>query len=323
MSNQQRNQFKTLIYQEELDHIAGWVEEYPNLETGGDLFGFWTHSGAPVIQFVLGPGQNSRHNPTSFYQDKQHLIRSGEVLRRKHGLQHIGEWHSHHQLGLAQPSSGDEQTVFNALRTYNFPRFLLCIANLRPERGNYGRTKYTVNVGCFLFTSSSNYYQTGSWVVLPDQSLIRKDLKWGENRILFSSPTQNKNWNVPQTTLEEVPLVTTEPIEISKTVWYSTPEGQSLLKDIFEGVNTNYQNCEMNRQMPSEEIYFIFEINKNTNNQLDKWRIDFPNDFPQSSPKVKLNYRQSAAIKNWDGAGQQLEQIQACIQRYYDGEWSN
>jgi hypothetical protein len=41
----QVNQFKTLIYEQELEHIAGWVQEYPNLETGGDLFGFWTHSG--------------------------------------------------------------------------------------------------------------------------------------------------------------------------------------------------------------------------------------------------------------------------------------
>ncbi len=33
----QGNQFKTLIYKEELDHIAGWVQEYPDLETGLEI----------------------------------------------------------------------------------------------------------------------------------------------------------------------------------------------------------------------------------------------------------------------------------------------
>jgi len=317
--NRQGNQFKTLIYQEELDYIGGWVEEYPELETGGDLFGFWTHTGAPVVQFVLGPGKISRHNPTSFYQDREHLIKAGEILRRKHGLQHIGEWHSHHQMGLAQPSGGDEQTVFNALRTYNFPKFLLCIANLRPEAENFGRKKYTVNVGCFLFTNLSPHYQTGSWVVLPNKSPIRKDLEWGENRILFSPSIPNKNWKVSETTLEEEQLVTTEPIEISQKVWYSTLKGKALLKEIYEGLKTRYENFEMNRKMPSEEIYFTFE--KKSNWKTDKWTIELLNDFPESSPEIKVSDDNFFRIKDWNGEFGQLEQIEACIQRYYAGQW--
>lgn len=320
--NRQLNQFKALIYQHELDHIAGWVEEYPDLETGGDLFGFWTHSGFPVVQFVLGPGRNSRHNSTSFYQDKEHLIKAGEILRKQHGLQHIGEWHSHHQMGLAKPSGGDEQTVFNALRRYNFPKFLLCIANLRSETESFGINKYTVNVGCFLFTASYSHYQTGSWVVLSNQSPIRRDLGWGENRYSFNSPILKKNWKVDQTTLEEEQLVTTEPIEISQNIWYSTPSGKMLLKKIFDGLNTSFHNCNMNRKMPSEEIYFTFE-KKYNHYDSDKWQIYFPNDFPELSPQIKLNNRQPASIKDWNGNYQQLEQIQACIQRYYEGQWSN
>jgi hypothetical protein len=317
MSNsnfRQGNQFKTLIYQEELDHIAGWVEEYPDLETGGDLFGFWTHSGFPVIQFVLGPGQNSRHNPTSFYQDREHLIKAGGILRTKHGLQHIGEWHSHHQMGLAQPSGGDEQTVFNALRQYNFPKFLLCIANLRPEAETLvsGKAKYTVNLGCFLFTSTR--HQVGSWVVLPNESPIRKDLGWGENRTLFRSPRINKNWNVDKTTLEEQPLVSTEPIEISDNVWYATFKGKELLKKICEGLKSRYPTCEMFRT-PSETIYFTFE-KKDSSYRADKWRIDLPNNFPESSPLIKINHRESGEIQDWDGKSQHLEQIEACINRH-------
>lgn len=315
----QGNLFKTLIYQEELDHIAGWVEEYPDLETGGDLFGFWTHSGFPVIQFVLGPGKTSRHNSASFYQDREHLIKAGEILRNKHGLQHIGEWHSHHQMGLAQPSGGDEQTVFNALRQYNFPKFLLCIANLRPQAESFGRTKYIVNVGCFLFTASYLRSQPGAWVVLPNQSPIRRDVGWGENRTLFNSPLLKKNWSVDQTTLEAQLLVSTEPIVISNDIWYSTPKGKALLKEIFDSLNNHYQNCEMFRT-PDEDIYFTFE--KKHNFQADKWRIELPHNFPQSSPKVKVNSFSPCGIKDWNGDFQHLEQIEACIERYYKGEWS-
>jgi hypothetical protein len=316
----QGNQFKTLIYREELNRIAGWVQEYPNLETGGDLFGFWTHSGFPVVQFVLGPGKTSTHNSTSFYQDKEHLIKAGEILRTKHGLQHIGEWHSHHQMGLAQPSGGDEQTVFNALRRYNFPKFLLCIANLRPEGGFSSITNYKVNVGCFLFTPSYPHYQTGAWVVLPSQSPIHNELECSEHRSLFNSPIPNTNWNVKETTLEEQQLVSTEPIEISKDIWYSLPTGKALLKEIFEGLKSRYENCEMFRT-PSEELYLTFEkkINYCT---VDQWQLQLPNNFPQSSALIKVNNRKLSEIKNWHGDCEQLKQIVDCIQRYYEGKWS-
>jgi hypothetical protein len=322
--NQQHSFFKTLIYEEELDHVSGWVEEYPDLETGGDLFGFWTHSGRPVVQFVLGPGKASRHNPTSFYQDRLHLIKAGEILREKHGLQHIGEWHSHHQMGLAQPSGGDEQTVFNALRTYSFPRFLLCIANLRPDSQNFRSSKYKVNFGCFLFTQSYPHYQTGSWVVLPEQSPIRRGLERSDSecKILFNSPVLKKNWQIEQTTLEEQPLVTTEPIEISQNIWYSTFQGKTLLKEILEELGRKYQHIEMFRTS-SEEVYITFEIKRKNSAIKDKWRIEFPNKFPKLSPLVQINNSKQCEVKNWKGESSIPEQILSCIQRYYQGEWSN
>jgi hypothetical protein len=43
---------KAIIYQSELDYISRCVLDYPNIETGGDLFGFWTYSGFPVIQYA-------------------------------------------------------------------------------------------------------------------------------------------------------------------------------------------------------------------------------------------------------------------------------
>ncbi|WP_265263089.1 Mov34/MPN/PAD-1 family protein [Spirulina subsalsa] len=308
------SQFKTLIYQQELDYIAGWVEEYPELETGGDLFGFWTHSGFPVVQLVLGPGQMSQHNRTSFYQDRDHLIKSGEILRNKHGLQHIGEWHSHHQMALAQPSGGDEQTVFNALRRYDFPKFLLCIANLNPTTERYARGKYRVNVGCFLFNALSSHYQTGAWVVLPDQSPIRKDVEYGEHRTLFKRPTiPRNNWNVEQTTLDAQSLVVTEPIVISENIWYSTPQGKALLKEIFDAFESLDQNREMIRTPPSEDIYFTFYHKYKGVSQ--KWQVYLPPSFPKDSPRIKVG-GESFPVKDWDGQWNPVQQIEACIKRW-------
>ncbi|WP_204102274.1 MULTISPECIES: hypothetical protein [Spirulina sp. CCY15215] len=320
-SNQKHlNQFKTLIYEEELDNIAGWVEEYPHLETGGDLFGFWTYSGFPVVQFVLGPGKTSKHNTTSFFQDTEHLIKAGETLRNKHGLQHIGAWHSHHQMDLAQPSGGDERTVFNALRQYSLPRFLLCIANLHPESTGH-RNKYTVNIGCFLFSPSSPQYQTGSWVVLPGKSPIRNS-SWGMNRNekeIFSLPNRGtkKSWDVPQTTLEEQPLVTTEPLERSEELWYTLPQGQALLKNLQDRFQTKFQNFKISRKHSTQEMYISFEFNINqNNNQVDKWRIDFPNDFPQSLPSMEVNFKPCDLITNWKPNAPIL-QIENKIEEHY------
>ncbi len=307
------SQFKTLIYEEELDRIAGWVEEYPNLETGGDLFGFWTHSGAPVVQYVLGPGPGSRRDSVSFSQDTEYLIKAGEILRSKHGLQYIGEWHSHHQMGLAQPSGGDSNTVILALQRYNFPRFLLCIANIRPNSGMM--KKWNVNVGCFLYSSHQANYQAGAWVVLPGESPIRSNLK-GRNELNRINSRPSKSWTVDKTTLEEEPLVTTEPIEVSDQLWYSSQQGQAILKEIFDKIQRKFQQCEMSRTN-EQRIYLTFECSCKQG-QVDRWRVDFPEDFPQFSPTLKVNQETPFSVKDWSGSFHHFEQIEDCINRYYN-----
>ena len=294
-NSRQNPQFKTLIYEQELDRIAGWVEEYPNLETGGDLFGFWTHSGGPVIQFVLGPGPNSQHNPTSFYQEKEFLIKAGEFLRTRHGLQHIGEWHSHHQMGLAQPSSGDCRTVLRALETYEFPRFLLCIANLRnASQPTYGGD-WTVNIGSFLFHRSRTTYENGQWVVLPGESPIRSESKArGFNQkakfLQEINLQQKKSWKVYQTSLDAQVLEPTQKIEISKGLWYADSKGQEFLKAIYTKMVGRFSNCQMRRNT-SDQIYFTFEEKQHM------WQLDFPDNFPASMLALQKNGRSIAKIQ--------------------------
>ena len=90
------SEFKVVIPNGELAQIRKWVLQYPSTETGGDLFGLWSNDNIAVVQFVLGPGQNSRHNAMSYFQDTEYLAKAGSVLTQQFGLCHIGEWHSHH-----------------------------------------------------------------------------------------------------------------------------------------------------------------------------------------------------------------------------------
>lgn len=119
---------KVLIYAAEALRIARFVREYPSIETGGELFGYWTNSGAPVVSYAVGPGRGSVHRDTSFHQNADWLHGLGTDLYDRHALQHIGAWHSHHRFGLNEPSWMDIRTVVRGIEERS--KFLLMIATL-------------------------------------------------------------------------------------------------------------------------------------------------------------------------------------------------
>lgn len=143
-----RYEFKVFMFEEDYQMMVNLVLKYPNLETGGDLFGLWTTKGDAVLHVILGPGQNCKRTGASFYQDIGYLQRNGELLTEDYMLCHIGEWHSHHQLHLFQPSGGDSSTVIR-----NYPRgvcgFLLIIANIV--------SSHRVELSPYLYTQRSSY----------------------------------------------------------------------------------------------------------------------------------------------------------------------
>ena len=143
--------FEVVIYEEDYKELCAWVLRKPNIETGGDLFGLWADEYNAVIQFALGPGKKCRRTTASFYQDVDYLAEVGSYLTKNEGVCHIGEWHSHHQHGLARPSGGDENTVWNNMPTYKLKRFVIFIANIEASR-----QYYSVNIGCFLFEFDSD-----------------------------------------------------------------------------------------------------------------------------------------------------------------------
>ena len=105
-----------IIYRSEMDYISRCIHDYPNIETGGQLFGFITEAGAPVVCYAIGPGPNANHQSTFFNQDTEYLQNTYNKLNRRYGLRYIGEWHSHHQLGLAKPSGHDASTIVHGMQ---------------------------------------------------------------------------------------------------------------------------------------------------------------------------------------------------------------
>ena len=145
-----------MIYGSELHAVQGHVLRYPDLETGGSLYGWYSETGLPIIALATGPGRNAMHGATRFHADEQYSLEIGHKMIN-HGLQHVGEWHSHHTLGLAQPSEIDCRAMKAALSGSKARRFLCGIANIVGD-------KVTLNL--FFFSAEAGLEYTGMPLVV-------------------------------------------------------------------------------------------------------------------------------------------------------------
>ena len=153
------------IYRSELEYVLRCILERPHIETGGELFGFWKDDGTPVVAYALGPGPDANHELAFFNQDLRYLTNVGAALTGKYGLEHIGEWHSHHGLGLAHPSGHDAATVAHGVRSHGRNRFLLCIGTC---------TERSASLGGFAFTKDGGEdYSHVDWRIIGADSPFR------------------------------------------------------------------------------------------------------------------------------------------------------
>lgn len=182
-------EFKVFMYESELKFLKWLVMQKPKIETGGDLFGLWQDKDTAVVQFILGPGQNCSRTKHSFHQDVEYLANGGQYLTSHEGLCNIGEWHSHHRIGLREPSGGDKNTVWQNLPSVSGGRFLLFIANIEVS---FSET--SVAVHCFLFNSETNQMSRGKLSPLPAStcSPLRHNLKF--NAYLKQGCEEKQDW---------------------------------------------------------------------------------------------------------------------------------
>lgn len=95
------------IYESEARAISAEAESHPDRETGGDLYGTFTHADMPIIWLASGPGPGAQRAYAEFQQDAGFTTEWQRRLHNDFGVQYIGGWHSHHTMDLNRPSPGD------------------------------------------------------------------------------------------------------------------------------------------------------------------------------------------------------------------------
>jgi len=217
------------IYNGELNRMRNETFKYSNIETGGQLFGYW-HENNPVIVYLTESGPNSSHQGTSFIDDEDSVNGIANYLINNFRLSHLGAWHSHHTLGLRQPSPGDTKTYETAFKDHpTIDRLLACIATLE-RRGP--ELEFALNPYIYFREKSNNrsiLRQFGTINVLPNDSPYKIDLN-----------------------------------EISATPWYEKERGRENIKKIISAFQTfaiqwSLQNGQLNLQWndnPDEKLEF-------------------------------------------------------------------
>lgn len=262
-----------VIFRSELDYISRCILDYPNIETGGQLFGYWTESGIPVVMFAIGPGVNANHRTTFFNQDVQYLLTVGNALKSQFGLIHIGEWHSHHQLGLARPSGHDVMTMVSTINEKKLGRFLLCI-------GNCNSNSSTLNP----FMCDERTCSDTKWEIIQEESPLRRPIYARLSNILNDPRTLSASY--VDKTLE----ARTSIPSYSAFSWMRKRESGVLLNQMMNHVKACHSSA-ADVTVKLDELGRVHIYTADYGRRGLRWEEDivFPDMFPKSSPLCEVN----------------------------------
>lgn len=264
-----------IVYQSELDFVSRCILDYPNIETGGQLFGFWTASGVPVVLFAIGPGAKANHQVAFFNQDIAYLTQVGNLLVQKFGLQHIGEWHSHHQLELARPSGHDIATMVNCIGRQHLGRFLLCIGNC---------TTAATTFNAYIFTEEGGSEFTHAfWDVKSGESPFRTRVAQDKELtsvVLEPSTPEASHSSIKILNHSEV----FSPPEYACSYWLEKKENNAVLKGIVDHLAGEADDGRCKVQLDSCGL-----VHLSLENSGRSVRIVFPLAFPANPPMMFIN----------------------------------
>jgi len=287
---------RVIIYKGELEYISRCILDYPNIETGGNLFGFYTTFRIPVIQYVLGPGEHSEHNPTHFKQDEEFFNLNADMLINEHALHHIGTWHSHHKLGIDHPSGGDANSIIYGMKEDGLEAFLLVI-------GNIGKNGTSANA--YSFSLQNKNYRHSRWVVLNEESPIRQQFDKKHRDSIYVPHAENAIMQK----IESVPLYGEEAKKISylKGYWLNDEANKTELKFIMDYFKKKNNKISMFLQEKDKTL----KINVEDVND----EIVFPYKFPKVPPVVSRNG------KVWSGSPWKKDgSISEMFINFYEGK---
>ena len=129
---------RILLYEYEAIRIAKYAQSSPGIEIGGDLLGFYAPTGNPLVFIASGPGPTARRDATHFQQDPQYQATIFNHLALKFRMFYVGDWHSHHGLGLSEPSGSDDAKLQDLSAKNGWPRLFSLIVQTELARGRFG-----------------------------------------------------------------------------------------------------------------------------------------------------------------------------------------
>lgn len=250
---------KALIYSSELDYIARCIQDFPNIETGGQLYGAWTASGAPRVIYAIGPGPRANHQSTFFNQDVEYLEAIGAKLK-EYGLQHIGEWHSHHHLGLPHPSGHDAQTMQNGISQLNLNRLLLCIGSFN-DRG--------IVINPFNFARDAHYISS-QWEIIKVRNRLREVID-NDLTCILRNPSSSRY------TFAEEYFVPQKHPGSYQSGWFANIENRQAFKQIIDALKAQTWINEVIPQISSDGVVLLKIITR-TFAEIITFPADFPNE---------------------------------------------
>jgi len=261
---------RVFIYESELDYISRCILDYPNIETGGNLFGSYTKNGISIIEYVIGSGREAIHKTTQFQQEKKYVNEIYDYISESFALSEIGTWHSHHQLDLPHPSGGDVGTVLKGLKKSGLNEYIIVIGNFVPPQ---------TPINAFIFRDNqSNPYQSAEWVILKGASPFRKIIDQSCNTILFHPKTLKGNYREKQSYVFE------------KQHWLSDTNNVKEVMNIVNFFKQKTENVKIFRPDNGEIVLDIRLPDKIIN-------IIFPYIFPSDpSYLIRISNKESELI---------------------------
>ena len=266
-----QSQHYVLTNQEEIGFISRYILDHKSIETGGQLFGYWTHDGNPVVLYVLGPGHKDGHYGTYFMQDLEYLKTRAAVLMSKYGLSHIGEWHSHHQLGLAHPSGHDAKNITSNMAKLGYKKFLLCIGTCTNE---------TSTINSFMFDENNSEYEEVPWNIKQIKSPYRYLIESQESD--FSNPPKVIEPNVTNLYVVDEKNSYRKKVQYKASYWLKKPGNSKILKLIIDSIEDSKEQCKCTPIVSDKtEVYLVISLS-NINTEV----IHFPSEFPLEAPNI-------------------------------------
>ena len=119
-----------IIWESELQRIAGMSVMGGDLETGGLGGGLFTRGGRPTICLVTGPGPDADHQSSHLQQDVQFAREMNRLFQDVYGLQWDLDWHKHPGC-MNSPSRDDISQAVSVMRKTNSHRRAGIITTVR------------------------------------------------------------------------------------------------------------------------------------------------------------------------------------------------